>query len=221
MGRRDGGPSARRALVVDRDSALRRRIARHLSDALGLETAQTSSNLRARKRLAEGARPDLLIVGFERPTACDFIAHARSVLPETRILVVDATSDETSVAEAFAAGAHDVMHAPFPFPELEARLGLDPADRKLSTPDPILSQLALTPVEREIMTLLLARPGQIVTRDQLARRIDKSDWTYGDRKFDVHVTNIRKKLQATFGDRFSVGTIRSLGYLLRESGREN
>jgi len=41
-------------------------------------------------------------------------------------------------------------------------------------------------------------------------------WVYGDRKFDVHITKIRKKLRDAFGERYVVETVRSAGYSFYE-----
>lgn len=56
--------------------------------------------------------------------------------------------------------------------------------------------------------------GQIVTRDTLSLAIDNKPWSYGNRKFDVHVARIRKKLDSAYGGDLKLRTVRSAGYQL-------
>jgi two-component system, OmpR family, response regulator len=67
---------------------------------------------------------------------------------------------------------------------------------------------------------LFSHDGQIVTRDDLSYAVDARPWRYGDRKFDVHVAKIRKKLLDSFGSQMSVSTVRSSGYCLSTNGAD-
>ncbi len=88
------------------------------------------------------------------------------------------------------------------------------AEHSTALKSPLIARAQLTPVESEIMRILLTHMGQIVTRNQLSQWLDRAEWLYGDRKFDVHITRIRKKLRAAYGERFIVHTIRAKGYLV-------
>lgn len=150
------------------------------------------------------------------------IADLRRHLPGWVIIVIDHAGTAHSAADALAAGADDVLRMPFPAHELVARVALrmrqaGMAEKSVSLETPLIARAQLTPVEADIMRILLSHKGQIVTRNQLSQQLDKSEWLYGDRKFDVHITRIRKKLKAAFGDRYLVCTIRSKGYLVQFS----
>lgn len=150
------------------------------------------------------------------------VSALRRRLPGWLIIVIDHVVTADSVADALTAGADDVLSAPYHVRELEARLILRMRQAGLIQTDathriPLIKRANLTPIETEIMHILLTHNGQIVTRNQLAHRLDKSEWHYGDRKFDVHITKIRKKLKAAFGDKYLVHTIRSQGYQLQVS----
>jgi len=131
-------------------------------------------------------------------------------------------------ADAFEAGAIDVLTWPCNLRELSLRL-----NRRLPTPTPSVEQphdvswdveayialrAGLTTAEAQIMRVLFAQDGQIVTRDALSLAVESRPWRYGDRKFDVHVAKIRKKFADTFDERISVETVRSSGYMLRTGG---
>lgn len=147
------------------------------------------------------------------------VADLRQSLPDWVIIAIDMTSHAQSTADALAAGADDVLRNPFTPPEFEARVALrmrqaGMAENSSVLKSPLIARAQLTPVESQIMRILLTHKGKIVTRNQLSQLLDRADWLYGDRKFDVHVTHIRKKLQAAYGDRFLVQTIRAKGYMV-------
>ncbi len=150
------------------------------------------------------------------------IADLRRHLPGWVIIVIDHAGTANSAADALAAGADDVLRMPLQAHELVARVALrmrqaGMAEKSISLETPLIARAQLTPVEADIMRILLSHRGQIVSRNQLSRQLDKADWLYGDRKFDVHITRIRKKLRAAFGNRYLVCTIRSKGYLVQIS----
>lgn len=147
------------------------------------------------------------------------IADLRKILPLWVIVVIDLIDNAHSAADALAAGADDVLRSPFAASEFEARVALrmrqaGMAEHSTALKSPLIARAQLTPVESEIMRILLTHMGQIVTRNQLSQWLDRAEWLYGDRKFDVHITRIRKKLRAAYGERFIVHTIRAKGYLV-------
>ncbi len=181
--------------------------------------------------------PSLLVSsGYTDGSGLALMRRARALGMPSFILFIDRQNSPDEAGDGFAAGADDVIRAPFTLREfglrLRARLGPDfvsdddwfgraPA-MALDTGNRLIaagcSRAAfLTPAEAEVMAVLIHRGGMLVTRDELSRRIDKCEWSYGDRKFDVHVTKIRKKLKDAFGKRFVVRSIRAEGYLLAES----
>jgi DNA-binding response OmpR family regulator len=66
----------------------------------------------------------------------------------------------------------------------------------------------LTATEFDLLAYLMARPGRVVTRDQLLSAV----WGYaaaaGTRTVDVHVAQVRAKL----GDASPIRTVRGVGY---------
>ena len=151
------------------------------------------------------------------PAEVDDLRHQ---LPRWVIIVIDHVGTDNSAADALSAGADDVLRMPFSEHELVARAALRMrqagiAEKSGSLEIPLIAGAQLTPVEADIMRILFSHKGQIVTRNQLAQKLYKSEWHYGDRKFDVHITRIRKKLRASFGDSYRIRTIRSKGYLVQ------
>ena len=129
--------------------------------------------------------------------------------------------------DLFEAGADEVLGFPIPLKELAYRLKSHSKaiglrfefgalqSRKMEVAEKILKRIALTKLEAQVMQVLLANQGEIVTREDLSRAIDKTSWTYGDRKFDVHIGRIRKKLETVLPGELSVRTVHSAGYSLK------
>lgn len=156
-----------------------------------------------------------------RSRTLQLVSRLRTGQPDCVIFALDRADTERSAAHAFAAGADDVLRMPFRAAEFEARLQrvLRPGHPADTTPPPteleeLTARLDLTPVEGRILEVLLDRVGQIVTRNELSQALHGTDWAYGDRRFDVHVTRIRRKLREVGDTGYAVQTIRSVGYML-------
>lgn len=141
------------------------------------------------------------------------------------VVIVLTTEEEDLCVQAFFAGAHDVIVWPCSLRELAVRLFVRlgfPLNNELLQADDgswdarayIADRAGLTISEAQVMHVLYNHDGETVSRDELSLAVDARPWRYGDRKFDVHVAKLRKKLSDSFGDRVSVSTIRSLGYRL-------
>lgn len=71
----------------------------------------------------------------------------------------------------------------------------------------------LTATEFDLLAHLMAKPGQVFSRDQLLSEV----WGYaaavGTRTVDVHVAQVRGKL----GDSSPIRTVRGVGYSVQDS----
>jgi two-component system response regulator CpxR len=70
----------------------------------------------------------------------------------------------------------------------------------------------LTALEFGILDLLVRSAGRIVSRDQIAAALHQREASPLDRSLDVHISHVRKKLDA---GRDLILTVRGLGYLFR------
>jgi len=71
----------------------------------------------------------------------------------------------------------------------------------------------LTAVEFNLLEAMLRSAGQVVTRDELCRRVLGRDLSALDRSIDMHICQVRKKLGTRTGDNERIKTIRGVGYL--------
>lgn len=150
--------------------------------------------------------------------------RATSPRPYSLVFVEDASSDQA--LQLFEVGADEVLRLPISLKELAYRLrsrsdaiGLSyqfdsEQAKRLEIASDIVQRAELTKLEAQVMHVLMMRHGEIVSRDDLSRAIDNTSWSYGDRKFDVHVGHIRRKLQLAFRGELTVRTVHSAGYKL-------
>ena len=129
--------------------------------------------------------------------------------------------------EIFGAGADEVLNLPLSLKELAYRLRSRAGEigeafrfhkgqlHNLEVAAEMVRKANLTDVEAQVLRVLMDNEGEIVSRDDLSLAIDKSRWDYGNRKFDVHVARIRKKLNQNYGSDLKVETIRAAGYQLK------
>lgn len=217
------------ALIVEADMAMRIALDHLFSVILHRRTHAVATSDAACALLDQGRRPRVLVAGGDdAPGGTLALIRAAAALdPAPFIFFLDWQARPEAGVEAFLAGADDVVRAPVPLKEfalrLRARIGAEDSGLLGCRVDlradwdaeaDIVCRAGLTEAEAQVVNVLLANSGEIVTRDALSRAIDRRPWAYGDRKFDVHVAKIRKKLTAAFGQRVSVRTVRSSGYVL-------
>ncbi len=145
-------------------------------------------------------------------------------LPVLIITARDAVSDRV---QGLDAGADDYLIKPFDLDELAARIrallrrragrsaaGLEHLGVRL---DPAAHQVmrdgvevALSPREFALLTLLMERPGSILSRTQLEERLYGWGEEVESNAVEVHIHGLRKKLGADF-----ILTVRGVGYRVR------
>lgn len=76
------------------------------------------------------------------------------------------------------------------------------------------SKLELTDLEFDLLAYLLAREGQIISRDQLYQDTVRIAYDGLDRTLDLRVSRLRKKLSEDLSHRVLIKTIRNQGYML-------
>jgi DNA-binding response OmpR family regulator len=87
---------------------------------------------------------------------------------------------------------------------------LDPSRRELKTPEGALCEL--TTAEFNLLTVLVERPGRVLSRDELMDLLKGHDWTPLDRSIDGLVARLRKKIERGECPQL-VKTVRGVGYV--------
>ena len=196
--------------------------------------------------LAEETHPDIIILDWMMPklSGIDVCRTLRS-MPETKaipIIMLSARGEEGDRTLGLDIGADDYMTKPFSPRELVARvravlrrsrpallndvlefedLKLFPASKTVEREGEVI---ALGPKEFQILSLLMERPGQVFSRNQLLDHV----WGHGiyveDRTVDVHLSRLRKALNLRKNggnDRPDlIRTVRGSGYALSSMNRK-
>ncbi len=175
---------------------------------------------------------DLMIPGMSGHDVCRRI-RATSTVP---IVMLTARASENDRVAGLEIGADDYVAKPFSPREVVARVqallrrtartggasALAPApitmgDLEIDTWARAArvagKDVALTPTEFKLLETLGNAPGRAFTREELLSRAFGPGYDGLDRTIDVHITNLRKKLEAGDGERY-VHTVHGVGYRL-------
>jgi DNA-binding response OmpR family regulator len=74
--------------------------------------------------------------------------------------------------------------------------------------------ISLTPTEFNLLKVMALAPGQVFTRAQLIEKAFGYDFEGFERNVDVHITSLRRKLDAERGKNKLIKTVYGLGYKL-------
>jgi DNA-binding response OmpR family regulator len=171
---------------------------------------------------------DLMVPGLSGQQVCRQL-RAESRVP---ILMLTARASEDDRIAGLELGADDYVTKPFSPREVVARVqALLRRTEGLPEPPPPLRiggleidlwarrvrcggrEVALTPTELRILESLARQPGRALTRDEILARAFGPDFEGLDRTVDVHVTNLRRKLEPGPEPRY-VLTVHGVGYRL-------
>jgi len=224
-----------RILLVEDD----RTVIKLLTDYLGRNGYDVASvgTVDAMRRLVETIKIDLIILNVVLPDEDGRSAlrwlRARSVVP-----VVMLTGEGVDKVIGFDVGADDYVAKPIDLHALlvqlrrlllrvrqaQSRIAGSPQD-KIKFAEWILDiagqqlhskagdAVHLTPAEYQILLLLAQNPYRVMSRDQLMRASAGRDWEAFDRSIDVHVSNLRRKLDPDLEMPSRIRTVRNVGYM--------
>jgi len=173
---------------------------------------------------------DLLLPGLPGVDLCRTL-RAESDLPIVMLTASDTEGDRVTGLEA---GADDYVTKPFSVSELVSRvralLRRRDLDRTSNTNVVRVGgvrldfarlsatldgrPLRLTGSEFRLVQLLASEPGQVFTRDELIKHLWESDFVGDRRAIDVHISNLRRKLEADPRNPQRLLTVRGVGYKL-------
>ncbi len=189
----------------------------------------------------EQVDPDLVLLDVMLPRAsgidvCRQLRQTSSV----PIIMVTAKSSEIDTVVGLEVGADDYVTKPYRIRELVARIraqlrrntmengtgeverpaevdaairvgevSLDPDEHRVTVDG---SEINLPLKEFEVLHLLLANAGRVLTRETLIDRVWGTDYVGDTKTLDVHIKRLRSKVEPDPGAPTRIVTIRGLGY---------
>ena len=218
-------------LVVDDDAGLRRALRRVLV-AHGFDVEVAEDGAAAIDRVRSGG-VDLVVLDVMMPRpdgieVCERLRAAGDALPVLMLTARDAVRDRVAGLDA---GADDYLVKPFANEELVARvrallrrvggssdrLAFGDLELDLQTRDAYRGDrpIPLSPIEFELLELLLRHPRQVLSRRVIYERVWGYDASLSSNSLDVFVGHLRRKLEAE-GEPRVIQTMRGVGFTLRE-----
>lgn len=184
---------------------------------------------------ARHSTPDLILLDIMMPQmdGFEFLRQYRKE-KQTPVIVITAKEEETDAVLGLELGADDYVIKPFRMRELVSRVravlrrgeaAVDP-NRILSVGDLRLDPAThtvtvrgapadLTPLEFDLLTLLMSAPGRVYTREQISEKLANSGFAGLERTLNVHIRNLRAKIEFNPAEPEYIETVFGVGYRFR------
>jgi two-component system OmpR family response regulator len=221
-----------RILVIEDDQATADYIAHGLAEEG--QTTEVARNGRDGLFQAMSGSFDVIVTDrmLPGPDGLSIIRALRASSIATPVLVLTALGEVERRVEGLDAGADDYLAKPFAFSELYARLralARRPPPAEAAQTELVVGELRmdllrrvvtrggtaieLLPTEWRLLDYMMRHPGQVLTRTMLLERVWDFAFDPTTNVVDVHVSRLRRKLEAPNGPPL-IRTIRGAGYVL-------
>jgi DNA-binding response OmpR family regulator len=177
---------------------------------------------------AKAGGVDLIVldIGLPKLDGLEVCRRIRSSGQSVPVLILTARADEVDTVIGLDAGADDYVTKPFRLAELLARVRallrrgasetkvvqgvrVDTDARRAWIGD---SEIELTSKEFDLLALLVAEAGKVVTREQIMRQVWDSKWWGSTKTLDMHVSWLRRKLGDDAHSPQYITTVRGVGF---------
>ncbi len=187
--------------------------------------------------VARREKPDLIILDLMMPDmgGYEFLrTYHREA--DTPVIILTARLEENDKVLGLELGADDYMTKPFSLRELTARvhavlrrmekqvngsaslhvggITLDHLKRSVSVNG---TEVALTPSEFDLLAILMSSPGRVFTRLELLDRLQGAAYEGYERTIDVHIRNLRTKIEPHPSEPVYIQTVYGTGYRFNEA----
>ena len=219
-------------LVVDDHSNVRTLVREYLGE-LGYRVVTAADGAEALAAVSR-ERVDLILLDIMMPNVDGFeFLHVYRREHHVPIIMLTARLAEADKVAALELGADDYVTKPFGMQELVARIravlrraspqAAAPGAEMLRLDDLALDRgthsvtvggqpVSLTPSEFALLEMLLEAPGRVFPREQLLARLQGNDYEGVERTVDVHIRNLRKKIERDPARPRYVRTVFGIGY---------
>jgi two-component system response regulator RegX3 len=234
--------SSGRILVADDEPSVRESVGYALEQE-GFAVTLATDGDDAADKLGDGEIPfDLLILDIMMPgrSGLDLCrdVRGRSAVP---IILLTAKDAEVDKVVGLEVGADDYVTKPFSVRELIGRVRaqlrrreldrsssvregktIDAGDVRIDLARHLVTvrseAVNLTRSEFQVLRLLAERPGQVFSRLEIMEELWQSEFSGDVRACDVHISNLRQKIERDPQEPELVLTVRGVGYRLTEPG---
>jgi two-component system response regulator RegX3 len=232
--------SSGRILIADDEPSVRDSVGYALVQE-GFEVTPAADGDEAAHKLSDGIPYDLLILDIMMPgpSGLDICrdVRSRSAVP---IIVLTAKDAEVDKVVGLEVGADDYVTKPFSVRELLGRVRAQLRRRELDRAPlseavriesgPVAIDLVrhvatvhevpvnLTRSEFQLLRLLVSRPGEVFARREIMEELWQTEFDGDERACDVHISNLRQKVERDPQNPELVLTVRGVGYKFAGAG---
>ena len=232
-----------RILIADDEVSVRESVGYALEQE-GFEVTIAADGDDAASKLGPEIEFDLLVLDIMMPgrSGLDICREVRSRSP-VPIILLTAKDAEVDKVVGLEVGADDYVTKPFSVRELLGRVrallrrreldrasnggGAGPAGKGITAGEVTIdlarhlvtirgAPVNLTRSEFQVLRLLAERPGQVFSRLEIMEELWQSEFSGDVRACDVHISNLRQKIERDPQDPELVLTVRGVGYKLAE-----
>jgi DNA-binding response OmpR family regulator len=224
---------AKTILVVDDQENLRKMLKDYLTEE-GFNIL-TAENGQSALFVARQGAPDMILLDIMMPEMDGYeFMRAYRRERETPIILLTAKLEETDKVVGLELGADDYVTKPFGLRELVARIhavlrrterdsaasellrsGSLTLDRERHHVEMDGELVNLTPSEFDLLATLMSAPGRVFSRMDLLQRIQGTAFEGVERTIDVHVRNLRAKIEPDPANPSYIQTVFGVGYRFR------
>jgi DNA-binding response OmpR family regulator len=216
-------------LIVEDDEVIMGTLAYNLSrNGFGVSQATNGADA---LRMARKLRPDLILLDIMLPgeSGVEVCERIRERDQGVMIVMITAKDSEGDKVRGFEAGADDYVTKPFGMNELVARINANLKRSETGTRGKVIEagdlqidtknftayaggeSLELRLKEFELLAALASTPGELRSREELAKEVWGHAGVGSSRTIDVHIRRIRAALEQKSAYEY-VHTARGLGY---------
>jgi DNA-binding response OmpR family regulator len=217
-------------LVVDDQSSVRTLMQEYLSEQ-GFRVVTAADGQEALYS-ARHEQPNLILLDIMMPKmdGYQFLRQYRQER-QTPVIIITAREEETDAVLGLDLGADDYVVKPFRMRELLARIravlrrieGAPEKTEVLHVGEIQLDQsthmvtvkgnpVELTPIEFDMLAVMMRSPGRVFTREQMVDHLLDTGFTGLDRTLNVHIRNLRKKIESDPSRPQVIETVFGVGY---------
>ncbi|MDQ2826108.1 MAG: response regulator transcription factor [Actinomycetota bacterium] len=220
-----------RVLVVEDDEVIGRGLVQALRSQ-GYSVELSTSGEQA--LVVAGAGPlDLVLLDLGLPDldGVEVCRRLRVAQPTVAVIMITARREEVDIVVGLDAGAVDYVAKPFRLAELLARVRVHLRQADSDGPGRIGvgdleidvaahrawrggHELDLRPKEFDLLALLMAEAGRVVTRERIMAEVWDEHWYGSTKTLDMHVVSLRRKLGPLAKGPGRICTVRGVGYRL-------
>jgi two-component system, OmpR family, response regulator RegX3 len=232
--------SSGRILIADDEPSVRDSVGYALAQE-GFDVTGAADGDEAAKQVADGIPYDLLILDIMMPgqSGLDICREVRSRSP-VPIILLTAKDAEVDKVVGLEVGADDYVTKPFSVRELLGRVRAQLRRRELDRlplaeavmveAGPVAIDLVrhvatvhrkpvnLTRSEFQLLRLLVGRAGEVFPRRQIMEELWQSEFDGDERACDVHISNLRQKVERDPQSPELIVTVRGVGYKFDPAG---